>query len=211
MRTIEDVARAMGDAPRFFQLYWSRDRELTRSFIRRTEASGYSALVVTLDTRLLGWRPRDLDLGHNPFLHGKGQANYTSDPVFRASLARPPEEDLHDIARTLGNFSLLVKGDNPIPLGANEEIAAALRGKNKAALRALPDGHRVFNARGQLVDRWDTPLYFHAESRDRLDVRSAGPDRKMWTTDDLHRKHDGRFLRGAALLAPSLVDAKPVE
>ncbi|MEO6244474.1 MAG: alpha-hydroxy-acid oxidizing protein [Opitutaceae bacterium] len=92
-RTIEDVSLAMGDAPRFFQLYWSRDRELTRSFIHRAEAAGYSALVVTLDTRLLGWRPRDLDLGHNPFLHGKGLANYFSDPVFRAALARPPEED----------------------------------------------------------------------------------------------------------------------
>lgn len=92
-RTIEEVAAAMGAAPRFFQLYWSRDRELTLSFIRRAEAAGYSALVVTLDTRLLGWRPRDLDLGHNPFLHGKGMANYTSDPVFRAALARTPEED----------------------------------------------------------------------------------------------------------------------
>ena len=92
-RTLEDVAAAMGAAPRFFQLYWSRDRDLTRSFIRRAEAAGFSALVVTLDTRLLGWRPRDLDLGHNPFLLGKGQANYTADPVFRAALARPPEED----------------------------------------------------------------------------------------------------------------------
>ncbi len=93
-RTIEEVAQAMGDAPRFFQLYWSRDRELTRSFLRRAEAAGYSAIIVTLDTRLLGWRPADLDLGHNPFLRGKGLANYFSDPVFRAGLARPPEEDL---------------------------------------------------------------------------------------------------------------------
>lgn len=118
--------------------------------------------------------------------------------------SRAPEEDLHDIARMLGNFALLVKGDNPLPLGANEEIAAALRGKNKAALRALPDAYRAFNAKGQLIDRWGTPLYFHAESRDRLDVRSAGPDRQMWTADDLHRRADGRFLRGEALLAPSL-------
>lgn len=125
-----------------------------------------------------------------------------------ADRSRPPEEDLHDIARTLDNFSLLVKGDNPLPLGANEEIAAALRGKNKAALRALPDDHRAFNARGQLVDRWATPLHFHAQSRDRLEIRSAGPDRKMWTADDLHRKHDGRFLRGEALLAPSLYEAR---
>jgi hypothetical protein len=123
-----------------------------------------------------------------------------------AEAARPPEEDLHDLARTLGNLALLVKGDDPLPLGANEEIAAALRGKNKARLRALPDDHRAFNAQGQLVDRWNTPLYFHAASRDRLDVRSAGPDRKMWTADDLHRRHDGRFLRGEALLAPSLYE-----
>lgn len=93
-RTIEEVAQAMGHAPRFFQLYWSSDRELTRSFLQRAEASGYTAIVVTLDTRLLGWRPQDLDLGHNPFLLGKGLANYTSDPVFRAALARPPEEDM---------------------------------------------------------------------------------------------------------------------
>jgi hypothetical protein len=129
-----------------------------------------------------------------------------------ADAARPPEEDLHDLARTLGNFALLVKGHDPLPLGANEEIAAALRGKNKAALRALPDDHRIFNAQGQLVDRWSTPLYFHAASRDRLEVRSAGPDRTMWTADDLHRQHDGRFLRGGALLAPSLYgDPRPTQ
>lgn len=113
------------------------------------------------------------------------------------------------IAHVLGNFALLVKGADPLPLGANEEIAAALRGKNKAALRALSDGHPVFNAQGQLVDRWRTPLYFHASSRDRLDIRSAGPDRVMWTGDDFHRKHDGRYLRGEALLAPSLFEEPP--
>ena len=123
-----------------------------------------------------------------------------------AAASLPPERDLDAISRVLGNFMLLVKGDSPLPLGANEEIAAALRGKNRAHLRALPDNHRAFNARGQLIDRWDTPLYFHAESRDRLDIRSAGPDRVMWTADDLHRTPDGRFLRGAALLAPSLFE-----
>ena len=123
--------------------------------------------------------------------------------------SHPPEDDVQAIARTLENFALLVKGDNPLPLGANEEIAAALRGKNKVALRALPDDHRAFNAQGQLVDRWGTPLYFHAQSRDRLDIRSAGPDGVMWTADDLHRQHDGRFLRGDALLAPSLFGEAP--
>ena len=122
--------------------------------------------------------------------------------------ARRPEEDMHAVARTLDNFALLVKGDNPLPLGANEEIAASLRGKNRAALRALPGGHSVFDAQGRLVDRWGTPLYFHAQSRDRLEIRSAGPDREMWTADDLHRRHDGRFIRGEELLAPSLFDEK---
>ncbi|MEQ1853588.1 MAG: hypothetical protein ABMA01_18575 [Chthoniobacteraceae bacterium] len=124
-----------------------------------------------------------------------------------ADPSRPPDEDLQAMARTLENFALLVKGDNPLPLGANEEIAAALRGKNRGELRSLPDDHRAFNSQGQLVDRWGSPLYFHAQSRDRLEIRSAGPDRQMWTADDLHRKHDGRFLHGEALLAPSLFDA----
>ena len=123
-----------------------------------------------------------------------------------ADPTHPPEEDLQAMARMLANFSLLVKGDNPLPLGANEEIAAAMRGKNRGKLRSLPDGHRAFNSSGQLVDRWGTPLFFHAQSRDRIDIRSAGPDQKMWTADDLHRKHDGRFLRGETLLAPSLFD-----
>lgn len=123
-----------------------------------------------------------------------------------ADPTRPPEEDMHGIARTLENFVLLIKGDNPLPLGANEEIAAALRGKNRGKLRALPDTHPAINAAGQIVDRWATPLFFHAQSRDRIDIRSAGPDRKMWNADDLHRKPDGRFLRGEALLAPSLFD-----
>jgi hypothetical protein len=124
-----------------------------------------------------------------------------------ADPSRAPEEDLTWMSRALGNFALLVKGDNPIPLGANEDIANALRGKNRAQFRFLPDQHPAFNAQGQIVDRWGTPLYFHAVSRDRLDIRSAGPDRIMWTADDVHRRHDGRFLHGEALLAPSLLDA----
>lgn len=86
---MEACARAMGDAPRWFQLYWSRSDELVASFVRRAEACGCSAIVLTLDTTMLGWRPRDLELGYLPFLRGMGIAQYTSDPVFRASLAEP--------------------------------------------------------------------------------------------------------------------------
>jgi isopentenyl diphosphate isomerase/L-lactate dehydrogenase-like FMN-dependent dehydrogenase len=80
---MEDCAAVMGDAPRWFQLYWSTSDELVESLVGRAEASGCDALVVTLDTTMLGWRPRDLDLGHLPFALGKGIAQYTSDPVFR--------------------------------------------------------------------------------------------------------------------------------
>ena len=80
---MEDCAAVMGDAPRWFQLYWSRSDELVASFLSRAEAVGCDAVVVTLDTHVLGWRPRDLDLGYLPFAHGRGIAQYTSDPVFR--------------------------------------------------------------------------------------------------------------------------------
>jgi lactate 2-monooxygenase len=90
---IEEVAQAMGNGPRWFQLYWGKDQELTASMLRRAEQSGYSALVVTLDTAMLGWRERDLQHPHLPFLLGYGLANYFTDRVFRARLAEPPEGD----------------------------------------------------------------------------------------------------------------------
>lgn len=91
--TIEEIAAIMGDAPRWFQLYPARSREIAASMVRRVEAAGYSAIMVTLDTPVLGWREHDLRLGYLPFLEGKGIANYLTDPVFRASLSKPPEED----------------------------------------------------------------------------------------------------------------------
>jgi L-lactate dehydrogenase (cytochrome) len=90
--TMEDVAAAVGSASRWYQLYWPRDRDLAASFVARAADAGYEALVVTLDTWLLGWRPRDLANGYLPFLKGEGVANYFSDPVFRGALERPPEE-----------------------------------------------------------------------------------------------------------------------
>jgi lactate 2-monooxygenase len=74
-------------SPHWFQLYWSSSDELVESLVGRAEAAGAEALVITLDTHLLGWRPRDLDLGYLPFAHGLGIAQYTSDPVFRQLVA----------------------------------------------------------------------------------------------------------------------------
>ncbi len=94
MCPMEDVAASMGDTPGFFQLYTPTDRELAESFVRRAEASGFKAIVVTLDTWLPGWRPRDLATSNFPMLRGHCLANYTSDPVFCARLRRPPEDDM---------------------------------------------------------------------------------------------------------------------
>jgi lactate 2-monooxygenase len=91
--SIEEVAEAMGDAPRWFQLYWVNDREVVASLVARATAAGYSAIVVTLDTLVLGWRPRDLRNAYLPFREGEGIAQFTSDPVFRSRLSVPPEED----------------------------------------------------------------------------------------------------------------------
>jgi lactate 2-monooxygenase len=92
--TIEQIAQEAGDLARWYQLYWPRDRELARSFVRRAERAGYSAIVVTLDTWLLGWRPADLSEAFLPFLWGEGNRNYLEDPVFRGLLQAPPEEDM---------------------------------------------------------------------------------------------------------------------
>jgi len=82
-RSMEDCAAVMEGSPRWYQLYWSSSDELVASFLSRAERAGCEAVVVTLDTSVLGWRPRDLDGGYLPFAHGRGIAQYTSDPVFR--------------------------------------------------------------------------------------------------------------------------------
>ena len=95
---LEDVAAALGDTPGFFQLYTPNDRELAESFVSRAEAAGFAGIVVTLDTWVPGWRPRDLALGSFPQLRGHCLANYFSDPIFRAKLEKPPEEDIRTAA-----------------------------------------------------------------------------------------------------------------
>jgi L-lactate dehydrogenase (cytochrome) len=83
--SMEEIAAA-SDGPKWYQLYWPADRELAASFVSRAEAAGYKAIVVTLDTWQLGWRPRDLKTAYLPFLQQIGIANYLSDPVFQDGL-----------------------------------------------------------------------------------------------------------------------------
>jgi isopentenyl diphosphate isomerase/L-lactate dehydrogenase-like FMN-dependent dehydrogenase len=89
-RPMEACARELGDSPHWFQLYWSIKDDLVASFVERAEACGCEAIVVTLDTTMLGWRTRDLDIAYLPFLRGKGIAQYTSDPVFRRIIHEEP-------------------------------------------------------------------------------------------------------------------------
>lgn len=90
---MEKIAEANGDGPRFYQLYWGKSDAIAESFVKRAEACGCKAIFITLDTTILGWRPRDLNLAFLPFLRGEGIAQYTSDPAFRALLPQPPEEN----------------------------------------------------------------------------------------------------------------------
>jgi lactate 2-monooxygenase len=90
---MEQVAAEFGDTPGFFQLYTPTDRDLAASLVQRAEKAGFKGIVVTLDTWVTGWRPRDLAVSNFPQLRGHCLANYTSDPVFRAALPKPPEED----------------------------------------------------------------------------------------------------------------------
>ncbi|KAG9227387.1 hypothetical protein PTI98_010891 [Pleurotus ostreatus] len=93
-RTIEDTAKASGSGPRWYQLYWPRSNDVTLSLLSRVKANGFTALVVTLDTFLLGWRPHDLQDSYLPFFHGIGVQVGTSDPVFMARYGRQPITDI---------------------------------------------------------------------------------------------------------------------
>ncbi|HLF69086.1 MAG TPA: lactate 2-monooxygenase [Gaiellaceae bacterium] len=122
---MEETARAMADAPRWFQLYWSTHDELVASFVSRAEACGCSAIVLTLDTTMLGWRIRDLDLAYLPFLRGKGIAQYTSDPVFVDAM----QETLKQAAPPAGRITLAA-------IGTLWELAGAYPGSRLENLRS---------------------------------------------------------------------------
>ena len=96
---MEDVKRELGETAGWYQLYWPNDDALAASLVQRAEKAGYEAIVITLDTKMLAWRERDLDGAYLPFLEGKGLANYTSDPVFCAGLDKPPADDVQATVR----------------------------------------------------------------------------------------------------------------
>ncbi len=157
--TIEEVADAAGDASRWYQLYWPKDRDLAASFVRRAGEAGYAAIVVTLDTWMLGWRPRDLQNAYLPFLKGEGVANYFSDPVFLSKLERTPEEDP---GAAIGQWAYqfanpTVTWEDLAWLREQTELPIVLKGivhedDARRALDAGVDGLIVSNHGGRQVD-----------------------------------------------------------
>jgi lactate 2-monooxygenase len=203
-RPMEECAKAMGDAPRWFQLYWSMENDLVESFVQRAERAGAEAIVVTLDTTLLGWRTHDLDIAYLPFLRGKGIAQYTSDPVFRRIIATDPAQ--------------LPDGEQPKPTPAAvrtlfqltraypDRFGAALRsGHARAAVQTFV---RIYS-RPSLT--WEDLPYLR--ERTKLPILLKGilhPDDATRAVDEgidgiIVSNHGGRQVDGAT----STIDALP--
>jgi lactate 2-monooxygenase len=156
--SLEEIAQAGGDAPRWYQLYWPKDQAVTESLVRRAEAAGYEAIVLTLDTMLLGWRPTDLAHGYLPFLKGTGTAQFFSDPAFRAGLEQPPEEDVQAaVGHFVGVVNRIVTWDDLAELRALTSLPILLKGvlhpeDARAARERGIDGLVVSNHGGRQVD-----------------------------------------------------------
>jgi hypothetical protein len=110
-----------------------------------------------------------------------------------------PEHDLASLGQLMNNFTLLVKSAADRPLSSNQEWSQALRGLNPSRQAFLPENHPIFDSQHQLIDRWGTPLFFHAEAKGEYSIRSAGPDRQLWTADDFQRNPDTTITRGTDL------------
>lgn len=124
---MEDVAPACGDTPGFFQLYTPPDREMAASLVGRAEAAGFKGIVVTLDTWVTGWRPRDLSAGNYPQVPSGCLANYTTDPVFLAGV-QPGEDPTAEVVRRLPIFGGPVRWEDLGWLRSLTDLPLILKG-----------------------------------------------------------------------------------
>lgn len=157
--SLENIASAAGNSNKWFQLYWSSDHEIAASMVRRAEAAGYGAIVITLDTPMMAWREKDIEHAYLPFLQAEGIGNYLEDPVFCSRLERSPKEDIRAAimlwAQVFGNPSLTWKDLQIIRMQTSLPII--LKGilhpeDAKLALEHGVDGVIVSNHGGRQVD-----------------------------------------------------------
>jgi lactate 2-monooxygenase len=207
-RPMEETARAMGDAPRWFQLYWSTSNELVESLVSRAERCGCSAIVLTLDTTMLGWRIRDLDLAYLPFLRGKGIAQYTSDPVFVEAL----QETLRQEAPPGGRVTLAAIGTILSQAGAypGARLANLRSGLARAAVRRFVETYSrpslAWEDLAFLRDRTRLPILLKGvlHPGDALAAVEHGMD-GVFVSNHGGRQVDGAIATMDAL--PAIVDA----
>jgi lactate 2-monooxygenase len=157
--SLEEIAATLGNTPRWFQLYWSNDLELTLSMINRAEEAGYSAIVITVDTTLLGNRERDLNNGYSPLKLGKGSANYLNDPVFRSRLKSPSSNDDKEIIGKIVDvmFNPSLSWDDLRTIKSHTSLPILLKGilheeDARKALHYGVDGLIVSNHGGRQLD-----------------------------------------------------------
>ena len=212
-KPMEDVSRELGDGMRIFQLYWSTSNELVESFAHRAEACGCSAIAVTLDTTLLGWRTHDLDLGYLPFLRGKGIAQYTSDPVFTRIITEAGHADAPDLddvpqpKPTPAAVKTLMQLTRAYPAGFREALTS---GKARAAVQTFV---RIYSRPSLswddlafLRERTKLPILLKGilhpdDARQALDVGMDG----IWVSNHGGRQVDGATSTIAAL--PPIAEA----
>ena len=204
--SMEQVAET--GAPRWYQLYWVNDREICASFVKRAEESGYGAIVVTLDTLTLGWRPRDLRHGYLPFLKGEGCGQYFNDPVFLSRLQKPPAEDpLTAAATMLATFPNLglswndldwLRGQTSLPLLVKGILTAD---DARLAFDHGIDGVIVSNHGGRQVDGAVAALDALVEVRDALPDAVVLMDSGVRTAADI--------LKAKALGADAVLIGRP--
>jgi lactate 2-monooxygenase len=203
--SLEEVAAELGEAQRWFQLYWWGDRDLAGSLVDRASAAGYGAIVVTLDTLTLGWRDRDLRNGYLPFLQGEGLAQFFSDPLFRERLDAPPEEDLQTASlMALAAFPNLGLAWSDLEwLRERTSLPIVLKGiltaeDARLALEHGAQGIVVSNHGGRQVDGAVASLDALVEVRDEV-----GPDATVLMDSGIRRGTD--VLKAMALGADAVL------
>ncbi|KAI0354824.1 FMN-dependent alpha-hydroxy acid dehydrogenase [Trametes cingulata] len=152
-RSIEAVAKANGSGHRWYQLYWPVDNEITLSILSRAKQNGYTALVVTVDTMAIGWRPYDIDSTFLPFAHSVGIQIALSDPAFMKSQGLDPDADdvIPEFPYDPAQFDeLYLKGDEKTRRGV--QLAAAW------GQQAVNGVFRSWEHLKLLRENWEGPL-----------------------------------------------------